>query len=252
MFLVIKMYPREGPDSNITNYTHAKAGTGKGGQLSHPIPIFHQRGPLLPRSLRSVSPSAPCWLHFLPYWARTLWSWFQLASCQHLQFPRPFAFCRVPPCQPPTPDSPQQSISLPCTIRAKPSWSGDSHHPTGGHREGVGFVDLSWILHTASDPFFSGTCPSPRPQVPKTPSSRGQVWTFFSFSSRLPLETALPTSRVALPPRQIGHHTPGLSSRVPGRSGKISPETATTRPWGTSPLISWDSNPNLTWIPTRW
>lgn len=49
----------------------------------------------------------------------------------------------MPPCQPPTPDSPQQSLSLPCTIRAKPSWNGDSHHPTGGHREGVGFVDLT-------------------------------------------------------------------------------------------------------------
>lgn len=85
--------------------------------------------------------------------------------------------CLLPcaPCQTPTPDAPQQSISLPCTIRAKPSQSGESHHPTGGHREGVGFVDLSWILHTVSHPFFSGTFPSPHPQVPGTPSTRGQV-----------------------------------------------------------------------------
>lgn len=70
MFLVIKMYPREGPDSNRTNYAHAEAGIGKGGQLSHPIQFVTSgtsMRPLLPGPLSSASPSASRWLHFLPY-----------------------------------------------------------------------------------------------------------------------------------------------------------------------------------------
>lgn len=251
MFLVIKMYPREGPDSNITNYTHAKAGTGKGGQLSHPIPIFHQRGPLLPGSLCSVSPSAPAgFISFLT----------ELGPCGHgfnwplvsifiFPDPLPSAVCppanlqlRIPPSNP----------SL-CRAPLEPSPAGMETHTTPQ-------VDIvkEWGLLTSLNssycfwPFLQWNFPKSSSQGPKTPSSRGQVWIFFSFSSLLPLETALPTSRAALPPRQIGHRTLGLSSRVPGRSGKISPETATTCPWGKSPLISWDSNPNLTWIPTRW
>lgn len=70
MFLVIIMYLREGPDSNITNYARAEAGIGKGGQLSHPIQSVTSGTsvrPLLPGPLCSVSPSASRWLHFLPY-----------------------------------------------------------------------------------------------------------------------------------------------------------------------------------------
>lgn len=40
MFLVIKMYPREGPDSNITNYTHAKAGMAKEASSHTPFQFF--------------------------------------------------------------------------------------------------------------------------------------------------------------------------------------------------------------------
>lgn len=187
MFLVIKMYPREGQDSNMTNRTHTEAGTGKGDQLLNPTPIFHQLWTSmrshLPWFLHSVSPSDPLWLHSLPYWARTPWSSFQPASCQNLQFPRSFAFCHVPP---PSPDHlqlcgpPSNSSSL-CLAPLEPSAAGESHYPTDGCCDRVRFADLSWSLHTIFDPFFSGPSPT-HPRVPKSCPLQRAVLSIFLIS----------------------------------------------------------------------
>lgn len=211
MFLVIKMYLREGQDSNITNYTHTEAGIGKGSQLSHPTLIFHEpcisMRPHLPwfsTLLVHQPPSGfisfptelgPHVHHFNPH----------VVSAFKFPDPLPSATCPLPTSKsgPRLPPSNPSSLCL-SPLESRPAVG--SHHPIDGCYEELGFLTSAeffiQFLTLSSVDFSQLILGSPKPA-----STRGQIWTFFCFSSLL--EMAFPMSCMALPPRQIGDRTTG-------------------------------------------
>lgn len=149
--------------------SHAETGMRRRrfSSLSHPIPIFHQHFdlnktsvPLIPPF--SASPSAPSGFISFPTEPGPQGAPFRPLSCQHFRFPRPFAFCHIPPANLQFQIPPAIHLLSAYTEAAKHSWR-EPHNPQIGAT-----VDLCFLISAQlSTPFLNLSCVSSHAHSPQ-------------------------------------------------------------------------------------
>lgn len=158
-----------------------KVGWREGGPaLSHPIPIFHQHFDLNETSVLLIPPfstslSASSRLISFPTEPGPHGASFQPLSCQHLQFPWPFAFCHIPPANLQLQIPPVIHLLYAYMETAKHSWR-EPHNPTDWWP-----ADLCFLISAEySTPFLNLSWVGSHPHSPQ-----GIFWTLTPFPSSL-------------------------------------------------------------------